>query len=189
MKNKVKTWLVSDTHFFHQKLVDMKERTIDNTERIIDEWNSVIGPDDRVIHCGDFAFGEDLEKIEEVVNLLNGRVTLILGNHDTPIKVRKVYRKYFKCMGVLHEDKIVYSHYPVHPATLEELCTRLTGHNERFNIHGHMHNRCVPDKRYFNVNWDMVFKSNISKPNQHILNLEDVYDYLTSINPEIPNNG
>lgn len=174
------TWVVSDTHFLHNKLIELGERLINNDELIINEWNSKIKFDDKVIHCGDFALGEEFDKIEEIVNELNGNITLLLGNHDTPIKVSKIYSRYFRCMGVLHDGEFVYSYYPVHTTTLEEVCPRTNGHNERYNIHGHLHNRCVRDKRYFNANWDMTNSYHLGDYSSHIYNLNEVKSFVIS---------
>ena len=48
---------------------------------LIDNWNKVVRKEDKVIMNGDFALsGKD--KIIEIGQQLNGRKTLILGNHD-----------------------------------------------------------------------------------------------------------
>ena len=48
---------------------------------IINNWNRVVGKNDIVFHLGDFCFcGAD--KFKELVEKLNGRIYLILGNHD-----------------------------------------------------------------------------------------------------------
>ena len=50
-------------------------------DTIIDNWNRVVGKNDIVFHLGDFCFcGAD--KFKELIEKLNGRIYLILGNHD-----------------------------------------------------------------------------------------------------------
>ena len=50
-------------------------------QEIIKRWNSVVSKNDIVYHLGDFAFGNK-NFIESIVNQLNGKIYLILGNHD-----------------------------------------------------------------------------------------------------------
>ena len=52
-------------------------------EKLVENWNSVVGPDDHVYHLGDFCFGS-VEKWNWCLEpgRLNGHIHLILGNHD-----------------------------------------------------------------------------------------------------------
>ncbi len=50
-------------------------------EALIANWNSVVNPDDIVLHVGDFAMGPK-ERWSEVRARLNGRIVLHRGNHD-----------------------------------------------------------------------------------------------------------
>ena len=54
----MKIWLVSDTHFNHQKLVEWNTRK-DGFEQEILKNLSVIEEGDVLIHTGDFAMGKD----------------------------------------------------------------------------------------------------------------------------------
>ena len=48
---------------------------------LIDAWNARVGPRDAVRHLGDFAF-RSVRGVPEIAGKLNGRITLLLGNHD-----------------------------------------------------------------------------------------------------------
>ena len=50
-------------------------------QAIIDNWNSVVRPEDIVFHLGDFGFCGSL-RLREIVDQLNGKIYLITGNHD-----------------------------------------------------------------------------------------------------------
>lgn len=82
-----KIWLTSDTHWHHLNIIKYCNRPFETVEdmnqTLIDNWNSVIGPDDHVYHLGDFCFG-NVEKWNTVLapGVLNGHIHLILGNHD-----------------------------------------------------------------------------------------------------------
>ena len=80
-------YFTSDTHFWHNNILKYCSRPFETVEEmnqaLIDNWNSVIGPDDHVYHLGDFCFG-NVEKWNTVLapGVLNGHIHLILGNHD-----------------------------------------------------------------------------------------------------------
>lgn len=50
-------------------------------EKLIEAWNAVVTPQDTVVHLGDFAFGNE-SQIHDIAKRLNGRIVLVLGNHD-----------------------------------------------------------------------------------------------------------
>jgi len=47
-------------------------------EMLVEKWNNVVGPEDTVLHMGDFAFRD----IEGWTKKLNGNKILLRGNHD-----------------------------------------------------------------------------------------------------------
>ena len=84
-------YIILDTHFFHENILKYNRpqfKSIEEmNETLIEQWNSIISKNDRVFHLGDFAFGQDLDAIEQIIKRLNGSVYLIIGNHDTPAKI------------------------------------------------------------------------------------------------------
>ena len=78
-------FFTSDTHFWHENILKFCNRPFSSIEEmndtIINNWNSVVKENDIVFHLGDFCFcGSD--KFKELIEKLNGRIYLILGNHD-----------------------------------------------------------------------------------------------------------
>lgn len=52
-------------------------------EKLIENWNALVGKYDFVYHLGDFCFPRHCgNSVEYYLNRLNGVITLILGNHD-----------------------------------------------------------------------------------------------------------
>ncbi len=85
MKNK--TYFTSDTHFYHHNIIKYSDRPFDDVFHmnnvIISNWNSVVSPNDTVYHLGDVFCGlRDLQKAKDLLFRLNGKIHLILGNHD-----------------------------------------------------------------------------------------------------------
>lgn len=150
-------WFISDTHFSHNNILTFKDAD-DNlirpnfkdvhhmNEHMTECWNSVVKPEDKVYHLGDFGFTTN---VEQIINRLNGKKRLILGNHDE-VKKNKLYLYFEKIQmwRVFREHNFVATHVPVHPGSLFKV---------KYNVHGHTHQNIVkdenghPDKRYFNV--------------------------------------
>lgn len=150
-----KTFVISDSHFFHKNIIsftngDKPLRPFDTVEEMneymIEAWNSVVGPDDKVIHLGDVVFAQ---QGFECLRRLNGKKTLLLGNHERH-KLSQ-YQEHFVDIRAYAEIKgFILSHIPVHTSQL----TRWKG-----NIHGHLHSERVmmtnfygaqvEDPRYF----------------------------------------
>ena len=80
-----KVYFTSDTHFYHSNIIGFCKRPFKNVEdmneTLIENWNRVVGQDDIVFHLGDFCLGGSHEWTK-ILNRLNGKIYLILGNHD-----------------------------------------------------------------------------------------------------------
>ncbi len=151
-------FLISDHHFDHANILNFKKQ--DGTplrpgfadvnhmnEVMISRWNEVVKPEDKVYHLGDVAMKD---KGISYVGRLNGKKTLILGNHDYPNM--RLYAPYFKHIYSSRRlDTVLLTHIPVHPLSLGG---KLIG-----NIHGHVHDN-VPaghfGKQYLNVSVEVV---------------------------------
>ena len=83
-------FLISDQHFYHSNIlmwIDDKARRVFPTvnkmnEYIIKHHNEVVGKGDLTYHLGDFTFSKNYRDIQHILEKLNGRHILILGNHD-----------------------------------------------------------------------------------------------------------
>jgi calcineurin-like phosphoesterase family protein len=78
-------FFTSDHHFGHNNIIKYCNRPFENVDEmnaaLIKRWNEKIPPDGDVYHLGDFALCHP-EKLEEILDQLNGRIHLIIGNHD-----------------------------------------------------------------------------------------------------------
>lgn len=130
------TFIVSDTHFGHKgvchflKSDGTKLRPWDNPEEMdeymIEEWNKIVRPNDRVYHLGDVVINRRALKTLE---RLNGRKVLIKGNHD--IFKLADYTPFFDDIRGSHVlDGMIFTHIPVHESNLYRFGT---------NVHGHLH--------------------------------------------------
>ena len=80
-----KVFFTSDTHFYHGNIIRFCNRPFEDVEMmnetIISNWNNTVGLDDTVFHLGDFCLGGSAEWTK-ILDRLNGKIYLILGNHD-----------------------------------------------------------------------------------------------------------
>lgn len=92
-------WFISDTHFYHEKIIQYCSRPYANgaemTEALIENWNSVVGPNDIVFHLGDVGF-TNIPTVIETVKRLNGKIYLVTGNHDRKAMQNEEFRNLFE---------------------------------------------------------------------------------------------
>ncbi len=136
MKINPSTFLIADTHFGHNKMVDIwGKRKETHNEDMVSAWNSVVGKHDVVLHLGDLTMiGK--EETKKYTSQLRGRKYLVRGNHDgapdswyqdvgfetIPAAFQIFKNKYDKYQSVL------FTHVPVGDIPPTWL-----------NIHGHLH--------------------------------------------------
>jgi len=65
------TWIISDTHFFHENIGRYCNRPENWQELIFKNWNDLISPDGTVLHLGDFVLGKK-SNFELLTNRLRG---------------------------------------------------------------------------------------------------------------------
>lgn len=157
-----KTWIISDTHFFHHNILkftdaqgkrfrgDLFKDMSDMNETMIRNWNSVVGPDDIVWHLGDVFFGDPHDAANILVRL-NGHKNLILGNHDDP--KCNVLQKFFKKIKLIHSFRdlgVVMTHMPLHAQQMTEKGWI------KINLHGHIHQNNSPPGPYKNMSVEKI---------------------------------
>jgi calcineurin-like phosphoesterase family protein len=135
------TFFTSDSHWGHKRIIELCKRPFKDVEEmnnsLIANWNKVVPKNGVVFHLGDFAFGGS-ELWNKVLDQLNGKIYLILGNHDRG-NLRENYIKKFELvtpqMQVEIEGRSVYlNHYPF-------LCYggSYRGENAVWQLFGHTH--------------------------------------------------
>lgn len=141
-------FVISDTHFGHTNCYSFlnsdgtKMRPWDNDleadEYMIEQWNKVVKPNDRIYHLGDVTFNRN--KGDLILPRLNGRKVLIKGNHD--IFKPSWYLKYFDDIRACHNlDNYLLTHFPVHSSSKVRFIR---------NLHGHIHtSSLVPEDDWY----------------------------------------
>lgn len=156
------TYFISDTHFGHRNMLNFKRddgkplrpfidvEDMDNT--MIENWNSIVKPQDKVYHLGDVVMARSQLK---TLAQLNGRKVLIKGNHDI-CKIQD-YLNYFedvRAYKVYPNYGIICSHIPLHAGVFTS--------RWKVNVHGHLHANLVRseqgfiDHRYVNISVEQI---------------------------------
>lgn len=129
-------WFTSDQHFGHKNVIQYESRPFQDVgemnEKIIENWNSVVQPNDEVHVLGDMAFHKAC-MLKDIVPRLKGKIHLILGNHDS---IKSEERNFFESIKMYdlfryNKQKFVLFHYPIHSWD-----GMLRG---SIHLHGHVH--------------------------------------------------
>lgn len=144
----MKEFLIADTHFNHERIIAYSGRPFLGVkhmqQEIIRRWNERVSDKDRVTVLGDFAFLRDgtEEEVTRIIDQLNGKICLLLGNHDIKsvskweqVGIQKVVKK-----GKWDFLNLLLSHYPIPRAEMV--------FSDRINVHGHTHNHTIPDGKH-----------------------------------------
>lgn len=139
-------YVCSDTHFNHANILKYEptSRPFETVEEmnntIIKNWNSVVTEEDTVYVCGDMFMGP-LDKINEILDQLNGKIILVRGNHDTKNRL-----EYFKEYGIEVKDIdyisykgrfFILCHFPI--ASEEFINMVRKDNSEVVVLYGHVH--------------------------------------------------
>lgn len=144
-------FFISDLHLGHFNIIEYANRpfisTMEMDKTLIKNWNKTIKATDKVFILGDFSF-HNKEKTATIVEKLNGKKVLILGNHD-----RARSFSWWKAVGfqdvyefpIIYKNKYILSHEPFHVID--------NNNHGLFNVHGHLHNHkgFYNETFYYNV--------------------------------------
>jgi len=146
-------YIISDTHFGHNKIILYGERPFPYVEggkpeemdaHMIKQWNSVVkSKDDTVYHLGDVVLYYNKDDAKKLIQKLRGRKILIMGNHDDKS------RNWYLDIGfdqvikypIILDGFYMLSHQPLYVNT----------HMPYVNIHGHIHQNSYAGKQYVNA--------------------------------------
>lgn len=142
-------WFTSDCHFCHANVIKYDDRPFNDVEemneKLILNWNSVVGEKDVVFYLGDLSFDRSGGNTERIVNELNGKIHYILGNHDDERDIRKLNRfetiSDYVNLSINDLDNprkkqgIMMMHYPI--------LSWDKAHHGDWHLHGHCHQSLV----------------------------------------------
>lgn len=120
---------------------------------LIKNWNAEVGPQDEVWHLGDFAF-MDLKEFKPLLLRLNGRINVVLGNHDKVIsKNKKALLEQGRIVSIQDYAEVTYSGQKI---ILLHYGMRVWNGSHKGNIHlyGHSHGSLPPHGKSVDVGVD-----------------------------------
>lgn len=148
-------YFTSDLHIGHDRGFIFKPRGFETIEEqdgaIVDNWNKKVSTNDETYVLGDLMLGDNEHGIN-VIKQLNGKIHVILGNHDTQAR-EKLYKSLPKIVSVKYADMLKYgkytfylSHYPTMTSNFggKSLCECV------IDLFGHTHSS---DKFYEDMPW------------------------------------
>lgn len=149
IKDSSKVFFTSDTHFGHGNIIKGFSSwgfrnfcsVEEHDEYLIEQWNKTVPEDGVVFHLGDFCFAS-ISKWEEIRNRLNGKIYLIMGNHDVRNvatggdRINNLFEEITPQKQISINGQMIYlNHFPF-------LCmTGVYSYNDRptWQLFGHVH--------------------------------------------------
>ena len=146
-------YYIADCHFFHSNMnIRMDNRGFSSVEEMdeymIEKWNKKVRKNDEIVILGDLSIARAKET-EELVKRLNGKKTLIIGNHDKYLKDPSFDRSLFiKITPYLelndNKRKVILSHYPIFCFNGQNRVFE-DGSPSTYMLYGHVHNTLDED--------------------------------------------
>lgn len=181
----------SDLHFYHKNICKFTDRpwtAEENEDKLVELWNSQVGPGDTVWHLGDFFFvnrsDAGLEKALDILEQLNGQIRCLLGNHDSSKFFEKLKEQSNKIVSVdyykeikVNKKKIVMCHYPMY--------TFNQSHRGTIMLHGHEHGGIHAPGKVIDVGLDGA----LERLGQHrFWTADDIFRYAEKLPINNPRN-
>jgi calcineurin-like phosphoesterase family protein len=152
---------IADLHFGHENMARHRgfESVTEQDEYIVAQWNKTVHKRDVTYILGDVT----MEKANyDILDRLNGRKHVVLGNHDRMAHVVKLMQHVDSVAGMVQYKGLFLTHCPIHPMEMD--------YRVKYNIHGHIHEKVVmkdvyewgykkdpiPDERYICVSCERV---------------------------------
>jgi calcineurin-like phosphoesterase family protein len=194
----MKVFFTSDTHFGHNNIRRFCPVTrghyldVDHMDDdMIRNWNDMVGADDVVYHLGDFAFASQ-GRITEVLLQLNGRIRLLVGNHDKALSkgfgerlvdmqlLEMIYQGYHEAN--FNGQHIVMNHFA------QRVWNR--HHHGTIHVYGHSHGSLPGLGKSVDVGVDSAELGLYTGDNMRPYSLEEIVTYLSTkvvYNPDYHN--
>ena len=119
-------------------------------DKIVDNINNLVAPDDVLFHMGDVAFGKDaVIEFRKRINCKN--IYLVLGNHDKEIdkqqSLKSLFSGVYRLLDVkIDEQDVVLCHYALRTFKKE--------HHGAIHLFGHSHGQIENTNKSMDVGID-----------------------------------
>ncbi|MFW6002464.1 MAG: hypothetical protein ACOCQD_03910 [archaeon] len=127
-------FFTSDEHYHHKNVIRYCNRPYKNinemNKALIENHNNIVSKDDIVYHLGDFSMisRSQGQKLESIINNLNGMNILILGNHDDLLPFTYVNMGFASVHTALYVEEFLLIHDPAMAVAVDDDQKVLCGH-------------------------------------------------------------
>jgi calcineurin-like phosphoesterase family protein len=168
-------YVCSDFHFYHDKDFLYAPRGFRSIEEanaeMIKRYNEVVEEEDIVYILGDLGLNATGHEICELVAKLKGKKYLVIGNHDSNVRV-EAYKESGLFEAVDFGFRLVYNkktfwltHYPMLVANYDD--------KPNYNIHGHTH-----DFNHLHADWPHCIDVSPETNNCYPISMEDILEII-----------
>lgn len=167
-------FFTADEHYGHKNIIQYCNRPFvsahEMDEVLICNHNAVVGNKDTVYHLGDFSFKTSPNRVQVIINRLNGNHVFLRGSHDKWMKSHKDTTFPYMIEFRKEDCDITLCHY----------CLRTwpRSHYNTWHLFGHSHGRLEPVGKA----WDVGVDNN----NYYPLSLRQIIDIMND-RPDNPN--
>ena len=175
-----KVWITSDLHFGHQREFLYGPRGYSSVDEmmadIVKRWNAKVGKDDDVYVLGDIMLNDDM-RIHALLQLLNGHLHIIVGNHDTDRRI-VIYEEWDNVVEVVAAKRLRHKKFHFYLSHYPTLCDSFDDgeplYTKVINLCGHRHT-----KDPF-ADWDkgIIYHCELDAHNNEPVLLDDVIEDL-----------
>ncbi len=137
------TYFIGCLHLGHNNMAIHRgfKDSMEHDYYLIEQWNSIISKRDKVFILGDVTM--EKSTYYHLLKNLEGIKHIVLGNHDRHQDINNLLN-YATVSGPIRYKKDYWlTHIPVHPIELDG--------RVKYNIHAHIHDLEISNKRYINV--------------------------------------
>lgn len=173
------TWFTSDTHWGHANIIRYSNRPFSSVEemneKMLQEWNKLVKPNDTVHHNGDLAFMQ-LPKLKNYLWRHNGNIELVLGNHDKDVmKNRNELLKQGKITRIDHYRELKLPGCPMIVLFHYGMRVWNKSHHGSILLYGHSHGSLPPHGLSVDVGVDCKEITSEYRP----IHLDEVLKYMS----------
>jgi len=165
-------FFIADEHYDHENMLIYHPgpfRSIgEKNELMIANNNAVVGPNDTVVHAGDFFWGKEHKEAQKIISRLNGNHIFIEGDHDKWMGGNPRRKQLWK--KKIGDYYIAVCHYAMHTWPRSHYNSwHLYGHSHKdLNLPGKRHCISVENTDYFPVSFEetrVIMESKEDNPN------------------------
>ena len=141
-------FVTSDTHFCHDSPTIWKNRGFSSleamNEALVKRWNKIVKKTDTVYHLGDVIVSDN-KKDYEYLKRLNGKIILMIGNHDTDARIKLMFSELgSKISGGEYATRFKFNKTPFYVSHFPTIASKIDGKQfsqHIIGLHGHIHNK------------------------------------------------